>query len=93
MTHGIVAYLISLAVGYWVLTLASREKGNNQKIGKVIAWVIIVASLCGPLCMVCSRMRCASHPEACSYSSNCPWTGHHGVMDGKDMMEDKDKSK
>ncbi len=99
VTHRIVAYLLSLAVGYWVLTLAEKEKNNTKKIGKVIGWIIIVASLIGPLCLAGSAMRCASHSEACAYSSNCPWTGHHSMMDDKEMMNgqgmmgDKDKAK
>ena len=104
ITHRIVAYLISLAVGYWVLTLADKEKNNTKKIGKVIGWIIIVVSLIGPLCLAGSAIRCVSNPAACSYSSNCPWSGHHSMMDcpmskGEGMMKDggmmgdKDKAK
>lgn len=90
MTHQIVAYLISLAVGYWVLTLAGKEKGNNQKIGKVIGWIIIVASLFGPLCLAACHMKCVSNPAECSYMSHCPMEkGGTGDMQG--MMGDKDK--
>jgi len=99
VTHRIVAYLVSLAVGYWVLTLAEKEKNNTKKIGKVIGWIIIVVSLIGPLCLAGSAIHCVSSGGSCTYSSNCPWTSHHSMMDGKGMMDgqgmmgDKDKSK
>ncbi len=91
MTRQIAAYLITLAVGYWVLTLAGKEKGTNQKIGKVIGWIIIVVSLFGPLCLAACHMKCGSDPVECSYMSHCPMEkgGMPGDMQG--MMGDKDK--
>ncbi len=103
MEHKIVAYLISLAVGYWVLTLAGKEKGITQKIGKVIAWIIIVASLAGPLCMGACHLMCHSKMDACSTSAACPWGGHSmancpdmgkgGMMGGQAAAGDKEKAK
>lgn len=100
MGHHIVAYLIALAVGYWVLTLAVKEKGTNQKIGKVIGWFIIVVALggmvCSTACRLCSHMR----GDSCSYSSSCPWMGHgmancpdmgKGMMGGQPPAEEKAK--
>ncbi len=77
MAHKIVAYLISMAVGYWVLTLAAREKNDLQKIGKAIGWIIIVVSFFGPLCAVGSALVCHLRSSSCSYSSgsSCAWQG------------------
>ena len=85
ITHRIVAYLISLAVGYWVLTLAEKEKNTNKKIGKVVGWIIIVVSLIGPLCITGSRVFC--HGSSCSYMQSCPWGGSHGMWNCPDMMK------
>ncbi len=92
VTHRIVAYLIGLAVGYWVLTLAEKEKSTNKTIGKVIGWIIIVVSFIGPLCLAGSAIYCHSHGDTCSYSTACPWNGHMMGKDGKcmGMMGDKD---
>ena len=93
MTPRIVAYLISLAVGYWVLTLAAKEKGKNKTIGCVIGWIIIVASIIGPLCIGICHLKCQS---GSGYSAACPWNGNSNqspMMGGKGMMEDKDKAK
>jgi hypothetical protein len=94
MTHHIAAYLLTLAVGYWVLTLAEKEKGLNKKIGKFVGWAILIVSLVGPLCLAASCLVCHSRGDACSTSSSCPWSGH-GMMNGQGMgqgmMEDKAK--
>ncbi|HUO58305.1 MAG TPA: hypothetical protein VMV05_09020 [bacterium] len=87
VTHRIVAYLISLAVGYWVLTLADKEKNNTKKIGQVIGWIIIVVSLIGPLCLAGSALRCHSNPAECYSSANCPWGDRHSMMGGPGMMK------
>jgi hypothetical protein len=90
VTHQIVAYLIALAVGYWVLTLATKEKGNNQKIGRVIGWVIILVAAGGLVCSAACRAYCHLRSDSCTYSSACPWTGHGMAncpdMKGKGMM-------
>ncbi|HEY5039018.1 MAG TPA: hypothetical protein VIJ93_08120, partial [bacterium] len=75
MTHHIVSYLIAAAVGYWVLTLAEKEKGRNKKVGKFVGWAILVVSLVGPLCLTASCLVNHSRGASCSYSSgmmHCP---------------------
>jgi hypothetical protein len=57
MVHGFVGYLLALAVGYWVLTLAVKEKGRNQLVGKVIGWIIILVAAGG---LLCKATLCAS---------------------------------
>ncbi|SRR5665213_1275716 len=103
LTHHIVAYLITLAVGYWILTKAENEKDFTKTIGKVIAWIIIVISLLGPVCAVTSAV-CRNH-----YSAACASEGagggwrHHDKdgcsmmngqcpMGGNQMMKDQDKT-
>ena len=90
MTRQIAAYLITLAVGYWVLTLAGKEKGNTQKIGQVVGWIIIVVSFFGPLCLAACHLKCSSSPDQCSMMSHCPM--EKGGMPGG-MMDDKEKAK
>ncbi len=77
--HHIVAYLITLAVGYWVLTLSSKEEKPNRTIGQIIGWAIIVVSIFGALCLgACKLMSCHADSGSCSigssYSSSCPYT-------------------
>ncbi len=101
MSHCILPYLVGLALGYWVLTHAEREKAILKTIGKVIGWVIIVASVLCPLGRAGSALLCHNHGMACSYSSNCPWSGHMMGKDGqcmgmpgdKDAKEDDEKTK
>ena len=82
----VAAYLISLAVGYWVMTLADKQSGFTQKIGKAIAWIIILVSLCGPLCIAASRFCCHGQMAACMSMRDCPMGGP-GMMNCPDMGE------
>jgi hypothetical protein len=87
LTHHIVAYLITLAVGYWILTKAENEKDFTKIVGRVIAWIIIVVSLLGPVCAVTSAV-CRNHYGAACGSA--PWTGggwRHQDMDGCGEMD------
>ena len=88
VSHRIVAYLIGLAVGYWVLTLADKEKDFTKTVGKVIGWVIIVVSFFGPLCLAGSALICHSHSGSCNYSAQCPWNGggHECQMGSSGML-------
>jgi hypothetical protein len=79
ITCKIVAYLFSLAVGYWVLTLADKEKNLNRKIGKWIGWIIIVVSVCGMLCATAFCMKCRAGANC-----NMPKWGH--TMGSSGMM-------
>ena len=96
LTHRIVAYLIALAVGYWVMTLAEKEKDHVKTIGKVIAWIIIVISLVGPACMltsavchhVCGTACCSdgSSADGCHHSFGGPGMMGQCPMEGNKMM-------
>lgn len=52
MGHGVAGLLLAAAAGYWVLTLAVKEKPNLKKIGQVVGLVIIVVSLVGVACKI-----------------------------------------
>lgn len=92
VTHRILAYLIGLALGYWVLTHAEKEKKMLKTIGRIIGWIIIVVSFIGPLCLAGSAIYCRTHGDSCAYSTECPWNGHMMGHDSKCpwMMGDKD---
>lgn len=91
ITHRIVAYLISLAVGYWVLTLADKQKDLTKTIGRVIAWIIIAVSLIGPICVATSACCRHSRGGACC-SAEGRWAGegwHRNKMWAPGMMNHK----
>ncbi len=92
VTHKIVAYLFTLALGYWVLTHAEKQAGLTQKIGKVIGWIILIVSLCGPLCMLGSHMMGCCKMDHCCSMSSCP-SEQGGMMGGcpMGMMGGEDK--
>ena len=96
MTSRIVAYLFGLALGYWVLTLAEKEKNFNKKLGKTIGWVIIVVSILGPLCLAGSRVFCHAYSGSCAGAWACPYENHpmmegQGAAPGPGMMGSQDK--
>jgi hypothetical protein len=102
MGHPVVAYLVSLAVGYWLLTLAEKQNGHTKTLGQVFAWIIIVVSLLGPVCMAASAWCRHANDGACGYSERGGWGErgwrHHGMgtssVDGQcPMMGGKDGMK
>jgi len=74
LTHKILSYLVGLAVGYWVLTLADKQTGFTKTLGKVLAGIILVVSLVGPLCLGGQAVFCHMN-SSCQYSASCPWNG------------------
>ena len=70
MHGGIGASLVGLVAGYWVLDRAQANKANLKRIGNIIGWLVIVASLVsaitGSYCRATGKM--------------CPFTGK-GMMD------------
>jgi hypothetical protein len=95
LTHRIVAYLIGLAVGYWVLTLAEKEKNFNKTLGKIIGGIIIVVSLIGPLCIAgkCMMGKCEMGSGCCSSMSSCPMEKGGAPMAMPGMTDDQKKAK
>ena len=61
--------LIALAVGYYVLIIADKEKKQTKLLGQIIGWIIIVASLLGIWCYV---QQCIQEGGV---GAACPFTG------------------
>ena len=74
MYGGVGGSLIGLVAGYWVLDRAQANKANLKRIGNIIGWLVITASIVsavsGGLCTALSGM--------------CPFVGK-----GKSMMMGK----
>ncbi len=70
MVHSIGILMISAAAGYWVLTLAAKEKGRVKMLGKVLGLVIILVSVLGSACKICYFMNCSRGMKGA-----CPFTG------------------
>ena len=66
MIHGISLLMLSAAVGYWVITLAAKEKGRVKTLGNALGLLIIVISVLAFACKMktCSYMK----GGACSFS-------------------------
>ena len=88
VTCHIVAYLFSAAVGYWVLTLAGKEKNFTKKVGCVVGWAIMVTSLVGLLCIATNRLFCHGY-SSCSISDKCTWGTGHGMWNCPDMIKNQ----
>ncbi len=61
--------LISLAVGYYLLIIAGKEKKQVKLLGQVIGWVIIAASSLGIWCYVQQCFQAGQGGAACPLSS------------------------
>ncbi len=61
--------LISLAVGYYVLLAAGKEKKQDKLLGQVIGWLIIVLSALG---IWCYAQQCITTIQS---GGPCPFTG------------------
>lgn len=81
MGHSVVAYMVGLAVGYWVLTLADKQNNTTKTLGKVFAWIIIVVSLLGPVCKVAGALFCHENAASCdAYAQRGGWDCSHQEM-------------
>ena len=54
MVYGSGVLLLTAVAGYWVLERAETHKGSLKRVGKVLGWMIIVASLVGAVCRTCT---------------------------------------
>ena len=77
MTHGISQLLFSAAAGYWVITLASKEKPRVKQLGVLVGLIILVVSLGGIACTLYCRMSCGKGGSSfrgmkCSYMKQQP---------------------
>ncbi len=80
---GVVLYLLTLALGWWLLHLAEKEPAKWLKVaGRVTAGVILVVSLFGLLCKGGSalcRKYCPDHGDKAAMSCH-PKMGGMGMM-------------
>ena len=74
MTHGVSLLLISAAAGYWVLTMAGKEKGGVKQLGRWLGLILIVVSLLGAACKVYCLTNCPKG-KAGWMGKACPFTG------------------
>ena len=61
--------LISLAVGYYVLLAAGKEKKQEKLLGQIIGWLIVVLSALG---IWCYAQQCITTIQS---GGDCPFTG------------------
>ena len=55
MVSGAGLLLLSAVAGYWVLERsATHGKGNLKRVGQVVGWFVILASILGVACKACS---------------------------------------
>ncbi len=73
MTHGVGVLLFSSAAGYWVLTLAAKEKAQMKKLGQVLGLIIIGVSLAGVACKIYYRTVCPKGMSGYPFASRCPY--------------------
>ena len=76
-SHGVSALLVTSAVGYWVLTLAAKEKEGTKKLGHLVGLIIIVVSLLGVACKVYYQISACSGKYGMMGRGgmSCPFTG------------------
>ena len=67
--HGVSSLLITSAVGYWVLTIAQKEKGQMKKTGQMLGIIIVLVSLVGVGCKIYALATgCPTSKIACPYT-------------------------
>ncbi|MFI5164175.1 MAG: hypothetical protein ACHQHP_02890 [Bacteroidia bacterium] len=89
-THIIAAplLLLSLTAGMWLLYKTQKE--NLSTFFKVVAWFVVISSICTMLCCaMCCAMRCCMMRQECRQSERCEgmggecgrgmWMGHGGM--------------
>ena len=60
--------LFAAAAGYWVLERsASHNKGNLKRVGQVVGWFMILASILGVVCNVYQR-SCGPGSKMCPFT-------------------------
>jgi hypothetical protein len=60
-------YLVTLAVGYWVLTISQSQQRPLDILGRVVGVIILVVSLLGSIC----TMTCGHRGGSCGMA----WCG------------------
>jgi len=69
--------LITIAVGYWVLTLAQKQPKPLNTIGRILGSLICLVSILGIVCMLaCGGRSCKLAGSKCGYAAKkagCPY--------------------
>lgn len=73
MIHGVSGLLVATAAGYWVLTNASKEKGQIKKLGQILGLIIIVVSMAGAACKVYYCVSACQSGGMMSGKAACPF--------------------
>jgi hypothetical protein len=71
MTCQILGYLGALAVGFYVLRSAEKEKALVRTVGKTVAWIVLVVGLGGLLCSAWCGAKCDGPSAGCAWSMKC----------------------
>lgn len=81
--------LLSLSAGMWLLYKTQKESLNT--FFKVVAWFVIVVSLCSMICcgMRCLMHGCMSRGGNCGGASQCEMGGGGCDMRGDGCMKEK----
>jgi hypothetical protein len=87
---GVGVFLVTSAVGYWVLTLADKEGNRHAKLGRFLGWGILALSLLGILGQVFLGGGFLGHPGRGHSMFGHPGHGH-GHWGGGDE-DDGEKS-
>lgn len=70
MIGGTGLLLLSAAAGYWVLERsASHNKGNLKRVGQVVGWFMILASILGVVCKVYYLSTCPPGSTMCPFTA------------------------
>ena len=76
MMHGVSLLLISAAAGYWVLTMADKERGRVKQLGQWLGLAIVVISVfgagCKLWCMYGSDKMGMPAGMACTFGKKAP---------------------
>lgn len=67
--HGIGLSLLGLVAGYWVLERAEANKTHLKRVGRVIGWLVIMASFLGTVC----RVYCLATNTYCPLDGKDSW--------------------
>lgn len=69
MVGGTGLLLFAAAAGYWVLERSSsHNKGNLKRVGQVVGWFMILASILGVICTVYQRSCGACGSKVCPFT-------------------------
>lgn len=69
MGHSVGILLVAAAAGYWVLTLANKEKGRIKNFGQLLGLLIIVVSVALTACKIYRMTNCSPF-----MGKACPFT-------------------